>query len=81
MFKFLNEGLFYQSDNTMGFTRKKLVPPPLLLGIFIFLKLKSLISSQFYHAPSGIFHFFALTSLEILIFPSNFDTPLEFQLL
>ena len=33
------------------------------------------ISSQFYNDPSGIFHFFALTPLEILAFSSNFDIP------
>ena len=59
-----------------GFSRKKLY----LLRISIFLKLTPWISSQIYRdPPPGIFHFFALTPLEIHFFPQFLVYPLEFQ--
>ena len=61
----------------MGFPRKKVYPP---VEDIIFFEIG--FQSQFYVEPPGIFHFFALTPLEILVFPSNFDIPpFEFQLL
>ena len=78
------EGLRFFLDKPIAhwvFPKKKLYPP---VEDINFLKLIPWISSQFYHDPPGIFHFFALTPLEFLVFPSNSDIlppPLEFQLL
>ena len=62
-------------NSRLGFSRKKLYPCALLLRISFFWIWFPLISSQFYDDPPGIFHFFASTSLEILVCPSNFDIP------
>ena len=61
----------------MGFSRKKLK----CWGYNFFFKLIPLDFQSILSWPLWIFHFFALTPLEILVFPSNFDIPLVFQLL
>ena len=62
-----------KSKLIVGFFQKIIVPP--LLRISIFLKLTPLDFQSILSWPPGIFHFFALTPLEILVFPSNFDIP------
>ena len=56
-----------------AFPEKNCIP---LLRISIFLKLTPTDFQSILSWPPRIFHFFALTPLEILVFPSNFDIPI-----
>ena len=59
--------------NVNGIFQKEIVPS--LLKISISLKFTPWISSQIYREPPGVFHFFALPTLEIYVFSSIFGVP------